>query len=156
MEYAVRYYAQSIDWLLPDPAIDGMNLIEAHLYYYRNDRSRICFDWGPTTDDVSSFLVPFDKAVYLTYFLYSENPDYEINPPIIRGEKLHYLDFLSTLYHQWKLMQDYNTSIVGSQVIVKELLVPRSIDRQNSEGIPEELAERSDAPKSPVGREFES
>ncbi|MFO0263097.1 MAG: hypothetical protein ACK53V_15840, partial [Planctomycetota bacterium] len=76
--------------------------------------------------------------------------------PIIRGEKLHYLDFLTTLYHQWKLMQDYNTSIVGSQVIVKELLVPRSIDRQNSEGIPEELAEPSDAPKSPVGREFES
>ena len=156
MEYAVRYYAQSIDWLLPDPAIDGMNLIEAHLYYYRNDRSRSCFDWGPTTDDVSSFLVPFDKAVYLTYFLYSENPDYEINPPIIRGEKLHYLDFLSTLYRQWKLMQEYNTSIVGSQVIVEELLVPRSIDRHNSAVVPEELAEPSDAPKSPVGREFES
>ena len=132
MEYSVHYYAQSIDWLLPDPAIDGMNLPEAHLYYLHNDRSRSCFDWGPTTDDISSFLVPFNNAIYLTYFLYSENPDYKTNPPIIRSEKLHYLDFLSTLYRQWKLMQEYNTSVIGSQVTVNELVVPRSIDRHNS------------------------
>lgn len=138
MEYAVKYYAQSIDWLLPDPAIDGMNLSEAHLYYFHNDRSRICFDWGPTTDDISSFLIHYNKTVYLTYFLYSENPDYESNPPIIRGEKLHYLDFVSTLYCQWKLMHEYNTSIVGSQVVVKELLVPRSIDRNSTADTTEE------------------
>ena len=149
MEYSVRYYAKAIDWLLPDPAIDGMNLTEAHLYYYYNDRSRTCFDWGPTTDDISSFLIPYNDTIYLTYFLYSENPDHETNPPIIRGEKLHYLEFLSTIYRQWKLMQEYNTSIVGSQVIVEELIVPRSIDRHDSVVTPEELAEPSDGPESP-------
>lgn len=154
IEYAVQYYAQSIDWLLPDPAIDGLNLSEAHLYYRDKDRSRSCFNWGTTTDDISAFLVPFNKAVYLTYFLYSENPDYETNPPIIRGVKLHYLDFLSTLYRQWKLMQEYNTSVSGSQVTVKELLVPRSIDRRNQASITQELADPIDAPKSPGGLDF--
>lgn len=106
MEHSVNYYAKSIEWLLPDPAIDGLNLSEAHLHYFRNDRPPNCFDWGPTTDDISSYLVHYDNAIHLTYFLYSENPDYESNPPIIRGEKMHYLEFLSTLYSQWKLMQD--------------------------------------------------
>jgi hypothetical protein len=152
MEYSVNYYAKSIEWLLPDSAIDGLNLSEAHLHYFRNEPLRSCFDWGPTTDDISSFLVYYDNAVYLTYFLYSENPDYESNPPIIRGEKLHYLEFLSTLYLQWKLMQEYNTSIVGSQVIVKELIVPRSIDRNTAAYRAEEMAEPSDGPESPNGR----
>ena len=129
MEYSVQYYAKSIDWLLPDPGIDGMNLSEAHLHYFHKDRSRTCLDWGPTTDDISSYLVPYNNAVYLTYFLYSENRDYECNPPVIRGEELHYLEFLETLYLQWKLMHKYNTSITGRQVFVKELVVPRSIDR---------------------------
>jgi hypothetical protein len=151
MEYAVQYYAQSIDWLLPDPAIDGMNLPEAHLYYYDNDRSRTCFDWGPTTDDISSFLIPYNNTIYLTYFLYSENPDHATNPPIIRGEKLHYLEFLSAIYRQWKLMQEYNTSIVGSQVTVEELLVPRAINRHSAVSTPIELAGPSDRQESPTG-----
>jgi hypothetical protein len=152
MEYSVNYYAKTIEWLLPDPAIDGMNLSEAHLFYLRKDRSAVCFDWGPTTDDISSFLVHYDNSVYLTYFLYSEYPDYESNPPIIRGEKLHYLEFLSTLYLQWRLMQEYNTSIVESQVVVKELTVPRSIVRNNSAFRSEEMAEPSGEPEPPAGR----
>jgi hypothetical protein len=129
IEYAVNRYAESTHWLQPVPEIDGMNLVEAHLYFFNNDRSRRCFDWGPTTDDISSYLVPHNDTLYLTHFLFSENEDYETNVPIIRGVKLHYLEFLETLYLQWKLMQGYNTSIVGSQVSVKELVVPRSIKR---------------------------
>ena len=151
MEYSVNYYAKTFDWLLPDPSIDGMNLSEAHLHYFVKDPSATCFDWGPTTDDISSFLIQYNNAVYLTYFLYSENPDFATNPPTIRGEKLHYLEFLSTLYLQWKLMQEYNTSIDGSQVLVKELIVPRSIDRANNAFGSQEMAEPSDAPKPPNG-----
>ncbi len=151
MEYSVNYYAKTFDWLFPDPSIDGMNLSEAHLHYFVKDPSATCFDWGPTTDDISSYLIQYNNAVYLTYFLYSENPDFATNPPTIRGEKLHYLEFLSTLYLQWKLMQEYNTSIEGSQVLVKELIVPRSIDRANTAFGSREMAEPSDAPKPPNG-----
>ena len=78
--------------------------------------------------------------------------DYESNPPVVRGEKLHYLEFLEVLYLQWKLMQDYNTSIAGSQVIVNELIVPRSIVRTGPADNTQEMAEQKIAAKRRIVR----
>jgi hypothetical protein len=47
-------------------------------------------------------------------------------------------------------MQEYNTSIVGSQVTVEELPVPRSINRHDAIVTSEELAEPSAGPESPI------
>ena len=100
-----NWMRNNLSWLQYREDLAGMNLTDAHLHLSRTEGWNIFLDWGPTTDDISCHLIVYRDSLWITAFLYSENPDYETNPPIVHGARLSPFDLFATLKSQAELMR---------------------------------------------------
>ena len=108
IEATLNHMRNNITWLQYRNDLSDMNLAEAHLHLSKTEDRLKFLQWGPTTDDISSHLIVFQDSLWITAFLYSENPDYEINDPIVQGARLSPFDLISTLDQQCQLMRKLN------------------------------------------------
>lgn len=105
LESTTRFMRHDLSWLQYRDDLSGMNLTEAHLYLRKNEGWLKFLNWGPTTDDVSCHLIVYLNSLWITTFLYSENSDFETNPPVVHGARLSPFDLIATLDSQLDLMQ---------------------------------------------------
>lgn len=100
-----HYLRNNLAWLQYRDDLSGMNLTLAHLHLSRTEDWSQFLNWGPTTDDISCQLIAFRDSLWITCFLYSENPDYETNDPLVHGCQVSPFDLICTLESQAKLMR---------------------------------------------------
>ncbi|WP_157593991.1 hypothetical protein [Rubripirellula obstinata] len=94
-----------LTWLQRRDDLTGMDLTQAHLYLTKTEHWSQFLNWGPTTDDISCHLIIFRESLWITAFLYSENPDYDTNDPVVHGCKVSPFDLISILQSQSALMR---------------------------------------------------
>ncbi len=107
IEATLNHMRNNIKWLQYRNDLSGMNLTEAHLHLSKTEVGLKFLNWGSTTDDISSHLIVFQDSLWITAFLYSENPDYAINDPIVHGARLSPFDLIATLDQQCQLMRNF-------------------------------------------------
>jgi hypothetical protein len=95
----------SLSWLQYRDDLSDMNLTQAHLHLAKTEGWLKLINWGPTTDDISCHLIVYQDALWLTVFLYSENHDYETNPPNIHGVRVSPFDLVATLKAQAEFLR---------------------------------------------------
>ncbi len=100
-----QHMRHSLSWLQYRDDLCDMNLTEAHLYLAKTEGWLKFLNWGPTTDDISCHLIVYQDSLWITVFLYSENRDYEKNPPIVHGVRVSPFDLIATLGSQAELMR---------------------------------------------------
>ncbi|WP_413431586.1 hypothetical protein [Crateriforma spongiae] len=93
----------NLSWLQYRDDLADMNLTDAHLHLSNTEGWLKFLNWGPTTDDISCHLIVYQDSLWITAFLYSENPDYETNTPIVHGVRLSPFDLIATLESQSEL-----------------------------------------------------
>ena len=94
-----------LTWLQHRNDLADLNLTQAHLHLAKTEGWLKFTNWGPTTDDISCHLIVLQNSLWITAFLYSENPDYEKNDPVVHGCRVSPFDLLSTLAAQALLMR---------------------------------------------------
>lgn len=92
-------------WLQYRDDLADMNLTNAHLHLSKTEGWLKFLNWGPTTDDISCHLIVYQDSLWMTVFLYSENPDYETNPPLVNGARISPFELMATLDSQADLMR---------------------------------------------------
>jgi len=107
IEETHRHLRNNLKWLQYRDDLAGMNLTETHLYLWRTEGWNKFLDWGPTTDDVSCHLIIFQDSLWITFFLYSENPHHETDTPLVHGARISPFALVSTLQQQAELMRKY-------------------------------------------------
>lgn len=98
-----------IGWLQYDTELDGLNLTQAHLHLLSRSREsdNLFRYWGPLTYDCPTFPIAFRNALWLTTFLFSENPHYPESEPMVLGTQISPFELVDTLRTQIEHMVHY-------------------------------------------------
>ena len=102
-----RHLRNDLAWLQYRDDLSALNLSEAHHYISRTEGRESFMNWGPTTDGFSCHLIVFRGSLWITAYIYSENPDHETNAPIVDGCKVLPFDLIVTLERQAQAMRTW-------------------------------------------------